>query len=1188
MKISYRILFINFAIVFLIIGSSVFTFYSIMYNVLSSQQSKYLSNSESNFIYVYQEILQNTEDDFLFLIKNNQNLSTKTLKIPDEYPGKNIDFIFSHDKLSKTFIKIYSKENIYFPQDKFSLEEFLEKNPLAIVKNYKTKGNDEYYYGRIINENLLNEIAQKCGAEISVVYKGSPLEISNSSQNQKYTYVLSQSLKNLTSQANSKIYSQNAESTDILASLYIPAAGFEKNTPLKFLIFSTLNEAADLKNNLKYIFIVIGVCGVILSLILTFLFTDKLRKQITQLSKATEFTKEGIFNKKIEIKSKDELGKLANAFNNMLEALSKSQKAKNEYSEFITLINRNPTLNEISEAALKKIIQTCSFSIGAIYSIDDENISLICSYGLEKSNAISNRLSFFESVIKNQETIELNFTEQMPVIRTGTLSLQIKNLLIIPVIYNNKVIAILELGSFNALTAEARQYLLNIQEQLAIGLTNAKAFMQLENLVNELKNLNEDYQKQNDQVRKQNEILLNLHNQLKEKADELTIQKQKAEESTQLKSQFLASMSHELRTPMNSILGLTELILEESSLNSKDKERLQVVLISGRRLLNLINDILDLSKIEAGKMEKHFEEVALNSFLSEIETIVKPLIDKKSLKFSILRHSNTNVILNVDRGKIAQILMNLLGNAVKFTEKGSVELHVTLMDNKILKFDVMDSGIGISEEDQKIIFEEFRQIDGTNTRKYNGTGLGLSICKKIADLLEGDLTVQSKLGKGSVFSFTLPINIEELRNERAFSKINLDVLQKNKKNPVLVIDDDPEVRYTIGQYLISRGYDVIYAEDGEKGIEQALVAQPFAITLDIMLPKKDGWNTLKELKDNPLTKDIPVILVSIISDKNLGFGLGAFDYFVKPISAQKLYSAFIKLENLAQKKVKNIVIVGNDESEIERFKREFINESLNIQFIQGGENAFVDILKLQPDLIILNLLMSSSDGITLSNKLKSDRETRNIPIILLTEKEFSEMESNELNTIVENITVSENNHPLDVLKIVRDRLKLQEDYSLNSNEKNEKVGREVVNTSNNDNEKEYYGEVLIVDDEPEVLFTINELVQACNCKTLTARNGIECLKILENTTPDLILLDIMMPEMDGFQTIKKIKENQRFKDIPVFAVSAKAMSDDKKIILKHGFEDFIPKPVDSVIISYKLKKIFNKIRIPGYEKNISH
>ena len=341
-------------------------------------------------------------------------------------------------------------------------------------------------------------------------------------------------------------------------------------------------------------------------------------------------------------------------------------------------------------------------------------------------------------------------------------------------------------------------------------------------------------------------------------------------------------------------------------------------------------------------------------------------------------------------------------------------------------------------------------------------------------------------------------------------------------------------------------------------------------------------------KENPLTKDIPVILVSIISDKNLGFGLGAFDYFVKPISAQKLYSAFNKLESLAQKKVKEIAIVGNDEKEIEKFKIEFLNESIAIKFIRDGESAFEELHKMQPDLIIINLLMHSTDGITLSNKLKSNKETRNIPIILLTEKEFSEKENEELNAIVENITSKENNHPLDVLKIVRDRLKLQEDFSSAWTEKKEKVGKEVVDNIFENEDHESFGEVLIVDDEPDVLFTINELVQACNCKTIVAKNGIECLKILEQSTPDLILLDIMMPEMDGFQTIKKIKENQRLKDIPVFAVSAKAMSDDKRIILKHGFEDFIPKPVDSIIISYKLRKIFNKIRIPGNEKNISY
>ena len=1188
MKISYRILFITFAVVVLIIGSSAFTFYSIMYNVLSSQQSKYLSNSVNNFSYLYREVFQNSEDDFLFLLNSNEKLTEKFQKLPRQYPGKNIDFIFESTTDSSNLKTIFYKEDVNIPKNEFSIEVFLERNPAAVVKIYKSHNGLEYYYGRIINEKLLDEIAQKTGAEVAIVWKDTPLEISNNSQNQKYIYALTQAYKNLSSTNSSKIYSQSTESTDILASLYETIPDIGKWNRIKFIIFTTLNEASDLKNNLKYILIIIGISGVILSLILTYVFTDSIRKRLTQLSKATEFTKEGKFTNKIDIKSKDEIGKLANAFNNMMDVLSKNQKARNEYSDFIALINQNPTLNEISEAALRKIIQTCNFTVGAIYSVDDENISLICSYGLEENYTLADKSSFFEPVIKNKEIIEFNFANQMPVIKTGIFSLQIKNLLIIPVVYNNKVIAVLELGAIDKPSNEAKQYLTDIQEQLAIGLTNAKALVQLENLVNELKILNEDYQKQNKQVTKQNETLLQLHNQLKEKAEELTIQKQKAEESTLLKSQFLASISHELRTPMNSILGLTELILEESSLSHKNTQRLQVVLTSGKRLLGLINDILDLSKIEAGKMEINAEEVALDSFLLEIETIVRPLVDKKSLIFKIHKHSNTNIILNIDRGKIAQILMNLLGNAVKFTAKGTVELHVTLVDNKILKFDVIDSGIGISEEDQKIIFEEFRQIDGTSTRKYNGTGLGLSICRKIADLLKGELTVQSEVGKGSIFSFTIPINFGESVHKNISSQINPEVLQKNKKNPVLVIDDDQEVRYTIGQYLISKGYEVIYAEDGEKGIAEAIEYQPFAITLDIMLPKKDGWNTLKELKENSLTKDIPVILISIISDKSLGFGLGAFEYFVKPISAQKLLSAFNKLENLAQKKVKKIVIVDNDEKEIERYKKEFINDSIILYPIQDDNSAYKKIVELQPDLVIISLLMDSTDGISLSHQLRANRETRNIPVILSTEKEFSEKEKGELNNIVENITIKEKNHPLDVLKIVRDRLKLQEEFSSQHRLEEKKIGREVVYDLTDEENREYYGEVLIVDDEPEVLFTLRELIQACNCKTVLAKNGIECLKVLENKTPDLILLDIMMPEMDGFQTIKKIKENPKLKDIPVFAVSAKAMSDDKKIILKHGFEDFIPKPVNSVIISYKLKKIFNQIRIPENEKNISN
>ncbi len=314
MKISYRILFITFAVVVLIIGSSAFTFYSIMYNVLSSQQSKYLTNSLNNFSYLYRETLQNSEDDFLFLINNNEKFAGKFQKLPEQYPGKNIDFIFESNVNSNILNPIYYKEDVNIPKSEFSLESFLEKNPSAVIKLYKSHTGEEYYYGRIINEKLLNEFAQKTGAEISVIWKDTPLEISNSSQNQKYIYALSQASKNLSSANSSKIYSQSTESTDILASLYESMPDIEKENKFKFLIFTTLNEASDLKNNLKYILILIGISGVILSLILTYVLTDNIRKRLNQLSKATEFTKEGKFTNKIDIKSKDEIGNACKCF----------------------------------------------------------------------------------------------------------------------------------------------------------------------------------------------------------------------------------------------------------------------------------------------------------------------------------------------------------------------------------------------------------------------------------------------------------------------------------------------------------------------------------------------------------------------------------------------------------------------------------------------------------------------------------------------------------------------------------------------------------------------------------------------------------------------------------------------------------------------------------------------------------
>ncbi len=1176
MKISHRIILVNLLIVAIVLGSAAIAFYSIMYNSLTAQQSKSLINSARNFVFTYRSLQDDIDDEFLRLINKSPDLLFERTTLQSSVN----DFFLKASPIDDKFIINSSiKESVILPGLNFTIEDFIKNNPYAVIHVHKSESGQTFYFGKVINSALLNNMAQKVGTDIALILDNLTAEVSNPDKNSTLIFELSKVYNTLKQKGDYEVFVGETESSDIIASVY----NLEKRSPygnnISFLIFRSHNEASDLRTTLTYIIILIGVVGIIIALILSYVLTHNMRLRISELSYATSQTTAGNFNARINIKGNDEIGNLSKAYNVMLDELQKNQRAVNEYAEFITLINQNASLGEISNAALRKILNTCKFFIGALYSVDEGEISLISSIGVENKIQDKSREQneFYKRVIETKEIIEITSEATLPVIKTGMLDIQLKYLLIHPVIYNNKVIALLEFASLEKPTSEAKDYLVKIQEQLAIGITNAKAVVQLENFVNELKNLNEEYQKQNIQIKKQNETLLKLSDQLKVKAEELSLQKERAEESTKLKSQFLASMSHELRTPMNSILGLTELILERANLDTKNKERLQVVLKSGKRLMSLINDILDLSKIEAGKMEIHDEDVLLEELIEEVSNTISPLALEKGLNFNVQRKCNTRIIVNTDRGRVNQVLVNLLGNAVKFTEKGKVELSISITSDRMLKFVVSDTGIGISKHNQEVIFEEFRQLDGTTTRKYSGTGLGLAICKKIIDLLGGKIWVDSTEGRGSSFSFTIPIKYVQEKKKDNSLPINLDVLRKNIKNPILVIDDDSEVRYTIGQYLISKGYEVIFAEDGDKGIQLAIEKQPFAITLDVMLPSRDGWSVLKELKENPKTKEIPVILVSILGDKNVGYGLGAFEYFVKPISADKLLSVFNKLEMLAKKRIQKIVIVDDDELEFEKFKREFKDDKVSIEYIKDSEFAFNKIAEVQPDLIILDLMMPKVDGVTLSHKLKSSNKTKHIPIIISTAKDLNAEERKSLTAIVEDITVKSNGHPLDVLKIVRDRIKLQEENeiipSATVTQDNDSTG-----VLNEENTREYFGQVLIVDDDPDTLFTLNEIVQAVGCKTYMAKSGIECLKLLEQIHPDLILLDIMMPEMDGFQTLNNIRANAELSDIPIFAVTAKAMSGDKEIILKHGFNDYIPKPVNPTIISGKIGQLFSKIK----------
>ncbi|RPI75510.1 MAG: HAMP domain-containing protein, partial [Ignavibacteriales bacterium] len=377
MKIRYRILLINFIIVVLIISASAIAFYSIMYTSLTSQRSQYLSRSVNDFNYSYRELLQGTDDDFHFYLKNSiNNISDKNLQ--------HIDFIF-RETGKGSLLKEFIREEVYLSSNSFSLEEFINENPHSVIKKYVS--NDVvYYYGRIISEELLNMLSKKIDAEIAVVLDNSPFVLSNEAINRNSTFNLTEAYKDLKVKNNFDHYAESTDNSDLIAILVRNSTPSEINNDLEFLVFNTIDDAADLRANLKTMLAIIGTAGVFLSLILTFIFTDKIRKQLTQLSKATEITKDGNFKNRIVIKSKDEIGELTNAFNNMLDTLEKNHKSKQEYSEFITLINQNPSLKEVSEAALRKIIKTCNFSVGALYLVENKSLTLLSSYGLKDEN----------------------------------------------------------------------------------------------------------------------------------------------------------------------------------------------------------------------------------------------------------------------------------------------------------------------------------------------------------------------------------------------------------------------------------------------------------------------------------------------------------------------------------------------------------------------------------------------------------------------------------------------------------------------------------------------------------------------------------------------------------------------------------------------------------------------------------
>lgn len=519
---------------------------------------------------------------------------------------------------------------------------------------------------------------------------------------------------------------------------------------------------------------------------------------------------------------------------------------------------------------------------------------------------------------------------------------------------------------------------------------NQKTY-ELRQFIMKLKKAEEKLTKYRDQL----EVLVEKRTaELNEVNNELIKANLSLEEASKLKSQFLANMSHELRSPLNSIIGFTGIIIQglTGDLNEEQKKQLGMVYESAKHLLGLINDILDLSKIEAGKIKIYNEDMNIPALIDIVDKMMGPLATEKGLKLRSEISDNTPALIYNDRNRIKQVLINLLSNSVKFTNRGEIVLSCKLTDDKrAVQFTVADSGIGIAADKQQTVFEEFTQIETLNNSKPSGTGLGLAISRKLVKMMGGEIWLESQIGIGTEFHFTIPVNNAEDGYfefpESGRKKIEIDT----GKKLILTIDDEEQSQKILDVYLTEAGYQVIPAYNYNEAIEFATKYQPFAITLDIVMPGRDGWEIMEELKRNSITSNIPIICISMLDNRNLSISMGAVEYLVKPVNSKRLLKELERLKKCYP--IKNILVIDDNPADVVLLQKYLAqSHEYNVVSAHNGKSGIKKIEQRKPDLIILDLMMPEMDGFEVISHLKAVEEMKDIPVIIVSAKELEKEE----------------------------------------------------------------------------------------------------------------------------------------------------------------------------------------------------
>ena len=742
---------------------------------------------------------------------------------------------------------------------------------------------------------------------------------------------------------------------------------------------------------------VVNILIAVFAIALGFVLTRSITNPVRLLKEGTQKMMAGKFEQ-IELNRSDELGQLAGDFNKMSVMLGNNYTRLNAYSELVTALNSHVDIQDVEINSLNLVCHHAGANIGALYLMNKQSdmLELSAGYALRK-DGLSHRYAIGEGIpgqcAKELRTLELTDLPEGSgfQVDTGLVEVAPKSTLAVPVMFQERLLGVLVLGSMQPFDDLKKEIIHNSVPQIGVALTNAK----------------------------NNEAALVLSREIAIKNEELNKKNSELEKAYRVKSDFLASMSHELRTPLNSIIGFSSVLLGPTGdpITPDQKMALEKVLKNGKHLLQLINDILDFSKLEAGRMTVNVESDDVGNIVANTIMTIEMLVKQKNLTLK-QEIAPDLPMMKTDILKVKQIIVNLLSNAVKFTEKGDVVLAIKQPKKGSLSFAVKDSGIGIEEKNLHLVFEEFQQIDSSHSRKYKGTGLGLPISRRLARMLGGDLTVESVIGKGSTFTLTIPVEFtpDKSTDQPAPAPLRLAVEKKQEPVPlkqaitltvgpdsgtkILCIDDDPDALQILRSYLVPEGYAVTVALSGDEGIKLAKEIKPALITLDIMMPQKDGWQVLRELKRDTLLKDIPVIIHSMIDNKPLAMSLGAVDVMPKPVDSKVLLQ---RVQSVVKTSDEFVLVVDDNRDYANVLKQQLENEGFKSTVANNGEEAMEVLKKSTPAMIFLDVVMPGMDGFQVVRRLQANDAWKKIPVIIMSGKELTNRERDMLQTYIKDV-----------------------------------------------------------------------------------------------------------------------------------------------------------------------------------------